>query len=58
MAKVTRDTLMVKLADKYIGYGLEKHKGYGTALHYKALKNKGISDIHRKSFLRKIMDAK
>jgi ribonuclease HII len=53
-AKVTRDDFMVKLADRYIGYGLERHKGYGTALHYKALKNKGISVIHRKSFLRKL----
>jgi len=55
-AKVTRDDLMVKLADKYTGYGLEKHKGYGTALHYKALKNMGISEIHRKSFLCKLFD--
>ena len=53
-AKVTRDDLMVKLAVKHFGYGLESHKGYGTALHYKALKNKGISIIHRKSFLRKL----
>lgn len=52
VAKVTRDALMVKLAAKYPGYGLEKHKGYGTALHYKALKNKGISAIHRKSYLK------
>jgi ribonuclease HII len=54
VAKVTRDDLMVKLARKYTGYGLEKHKGYGTAEHYKALNNKGISVIHRKSFLRKL----
>ncbi len=55
-AKVIRDDLMVRLAIKYTGYGLERHKGYGTALHYKALKNKGISEIHRKSFLRKLFD--
>ena len=54
VAKVTRDELMVKLSKKYIGYGLEKHKGYGTAYHYKALKNKGLSPIHRKSFLKKL----
>jgi ribonuclease HII len=54
VAKVTRDTLMVKLAVKYPGYGLEKHKGYGTQAHYKALKNKGISGIHRQSFLKSI----
>ncbi|MFA7252296.1 MAG: ribonuclease HII [Candidatus Paceibacterota bacterium] len=54
VAKVTRDALMVKLAKKYPGYGLEKHKGYGTSAHYKALKNKGLSPIHRKSFLKKL----
>ena len=51
VAKVTRDALMVELSHKYTGYGLEKHKGYGTAEHYRALKDKGISMIHRKSFL-------
>jgi len=52
VAKETRDNLMVKLAKKYPDYALEKHKGYGTAAHYMALKNKGISTIHRKSFLK------
>jgi len=52
VAKVTRDTLMCRLAKKYPGYCLEKHKGYGTKGHYKALKNKGISSIHRRSFLK------
>ena len=51
VAKETRDELMVKLAKKYSGYGLEKHKGYGTREHYKALKKKGISPIHRRRFL-------
>jgi ribonuclease HII len=55
VAKVTRDELMVRLSKKYAGYGLEKHKGYGTRNHYNALKNKGISRIHRKSFLSKII---
>ena len=54
VAKVNRDGLMTKMAVKYPGYGLEKHKGYGTATHYKALKNKGISSIHRKSFLKNL----
>lgn len=53
-AKVTRDLLMVQMAKKYPDYGLEKHKGYGTVHHYKAIKSKGISEIHRKSFLRKL----
>ena len=51
LAKVWRDRLMVDLGQRYPGYGFEKHKGYGTKEHYKALKNKGISEIHRKSFL-------
>jgi ribonuclease HII len=51
VAKVTRDTLMIKLAKRYPGYDLEKHKGYGTKAHYKALKSKGISAIHRRRFL-------
>lgn len=55
VAKVTRDTLMVKLAKKYPDYDIEKHKGYGTKGHYIAIKNKGISPIHRKSFLKQIV---
>jgi ribonuclease HII len=55
VAKVTRDELMVGFSKKYPGYGLEKHKGYGTRQHYKAVKNKGILAIHRKSFLGKII---
>lgn len=51
VAKETRDALLVRLAKKYPGYGLEKHKGYGTFAHYEALKSKGLSTIHRKSFL-------
>jgi len=58
VAKVTRDELMARLSNKYPGYGLEKHKGYGTSYHYKALKNKGISTIHRKSFLGRITKPK
>ena len=50
LAKVYRDREMVKLDSKYPGYGLEKHKGYITAAHTKALGELGFSDIHRKSF--------
>jgi ribonuclease HII len=57
VAKVTRDALMVWLAKKYPGYGLERHKGYGTVLHYQALKKHGISAIHRKSFLKNLIKA-
>jgi ribonuclease HII len=50
-AKVSRDRLMLQLAEKYPEYGFEKHKGYGTAAHYEALKKFGLSAIHRRSFI-------
>jgi ribonuclease HII len=50
-AKVLRDRLMVELSQKYPEYGFEKHKGYGTKLHYEMLKKYGSCAIHRKSFL-------
>lgn len=52
VAKVTRDRYMKKISKTYSKYGFEIHKGYGTFSHYKALKNIGISDIHRVSFLK------
>lgn len=54
LAKVTRDRYMVSAAEKYPQYGFEKHKGYGTALHYSALRAFGPCPIHRPSFLRKM----
>lgn len=53
LAKVTRDRLMCELAEKYPGYGFEKHKGYPTRAHYEALGRLGPSEIHRVTFLRK-----
>jgi ribonuclease HII len=50
LAKVWRDRLMHKLAERYPGYGLEKHSGYPTAAHRAALINLGPSRIHRMSF--------
>jgi len=50
IAKVTRDRLMLKYAEKYPQYQFEKHKGYGTKLHYEMIKKHGLSLIHRKSF--------
>ena len=47
---------MKLLAEKYSQYALEKHKGYGTKLHYEMLEKYGISDIHRRSFLKKFMN--
>ena len=54
LAKVTRDRYMLALADKYPGYGFEKHKGYGTKLHYAALRELGPCAEHRAKFLRKL----
>lgn len=50
VAKVLRDDLMSRLDSKYPGYGLARHKGYGTAEHLAALRALGASSIHRRSF--------
>lgn len=50
IAKVARDDYMIQLAKKYPNYGFEKHVGYGTALHQKAIEQYGIIDEHRRSF--------
>ncbi len=55
LAKVTRDRYMLEMADKYPQYHFEKHKGYGTALHYEMIKEYGVCDIHRRSFLKKVL---
>lgn len=52
LAKVSRDRYMLKMAEKYPQYQFEKHKGYGTKLHYQMLDEYGASDIHRQSFLK------
>lgn len=54
VAKVTRDRFMTSLAKEYPQYDFEKHKGYGTKLHYERLKEFGISDVHRKTFLKNL----
>lgn len=51
LAKVYRDTLMVRMDELYPGYGFARHKGYGTRLHLQALKEKGATVLHRRSFL-------
>ena len=59
IAKVTRDRLMKDLATIYPDYSFEKHKGYGTKAHIEVIKDKGaIEGVHRKVFLRKILDIK
>ena len=50
IAKVTRDRIMLRYHKKYPQYGFNKHKGYGTKLHFKMLKKHGPSKIHRRSF--------
>lgn len=52
LAKVTRDRYMRQMAEKYPEYGFEQHKGYGTRMHYEALRKYGPSPIHRMSFLK------
>ncbi len=56
LAKVARDRYMKELAEKYPQYVFEKHKGYGTKLHYECLEKYGISEVHRRSFLKKLYD--
>ena len=50
-AKVLRDRKMIKLARKHPQYGFERHKGYGTAAHYRAIEKCGMLAVHRRSFL-------
>ncbi len=54
LAKVTRDHMMAEYAQEYPGYGFEKHKGYGTKDHYAAIREHGMTPIHRRSFLKVI----
>jgi ribonuclease HII len=53
LAKVTRDNMMLELAQAYPDYGFDIHKGYGTKAHYAALDAHGTCPIHRMSFLKK-----
>ena len=55
MAKVTRDRLMVTLAESYPDYLLEGHKGYASAAHIEAVRRLGPSEVHRVSWLTKIL---
>ena len=54
IAKVTRDSLMERLESKYPGYYIFKNKGYGTRQHFSSLKENGLTNLHRKSFLNKL----
>lgn len=50
IAKVTRDRIMREMDEIYPGYGFAGHKGYITAAHTAALKERGVTPIHRRSF--------
>ncbi|MDO4743120.1 MAG: ribonuclease HII [bacterium] len=56
LAKVSRDRLLVEYDEQFPQYGFLKHKGYGTKLHYEAIKKYGPTKIHRMSFLRKLYE--
>ena len=53
IAKVSRDDLMERLEKKFSGYLISKNKGYGTREHFSIIKKNGITNLHRKSFLKK-----
>ena len=53
LAKVSRDRFMVEIAEQFPEYRFDKHKGYGTKLHYELLARYGPSPIHRRTFLKK-----
>ena len=57
LAKQARDALLVRLAQRYPGYGFERHAGYGTAQHRAAVLSLGPTQLHRRSFLRKVLVA-
>lgn len=55
IAKVSRDRFMMEIAEQYPEYEFKKHKGYGTKLHYEMIEKYGVSPVHRRSFLKKIL---
>ncbi len=56
LAKVSRDRYMVSLDGKYPQYGFGNHKGYGTKMHVEAIRQNGLSEMHRHSFHLKALD--
>jgi len=50
VAKVTRDRMMIELHEKFPEYHFDRHKGYGTKLHFEMLMKHGPCEVHRKSF--------
>ena len=58
LAKVSRDRFICEMAEKYPQYEFEKHKGYGTKVHNEAILKYGPCEIHRKTFLKKLLGDK
>ena len=58
LAKVTRDDLMLEMAEDFPGYDFDVHKGYGTKAHYAAIEKLGPCSIHRMTFLKKLYGTK
>lgn len=57
LAKVSRDSYMKDMSKIYPEYNFDKHKGYGTKLHIELIKRYGPCKIHRKSFLKRILES-
>ncbi len=55
IAKEYRDDLMIKYSKKYLNYGFEIHKGYGTKKHIESIRKLGLCEIHRRSFVKNIL---
>ncbi|MBE6728293.1 MAG: ribonuclease HII [Ruminococcaceae bacterium] len=55
LAKVTRDRLLLQYDLDYPEYGFKNHKGYGTAAHYAAIREYGVTPVHRLSFLKNVL---
>ena len=55
LAKVSRDRFITEMAEKYPEYGFEQHKGYGTKAHTEAILKYGPCEIHRRTFLKKLL---
>lgn len=58
LAKVSRDRFITEMSKKYPQYGFENHKGYGTAAHNEAILKYGPCEIHRRTFLKKLLGDK
>lgn len=54
LAKVGRDRFMAEMAQRYPQYRFERHKGYGTKLHYELLRQYGPCPIHRRTFIKNL----